>query len=76
MRTREGRSAPPWMWISIGVGSGLLITMAVGLGLRYLRSREEADPRAQQVEELLEEAERLLAQGRRAGAGRRGPSAD
>lgn len=72
---RETRQTPPWMWVSLGIGSGLLITVAVGLGLRYLRCRHDADPRARQVEELLEEAERLLAQGRRArsGAGRRVP---
>lgn len=72
MQRWDARQTPPWMWISLGIGSGLLITLVVGLGLRYLRDGEEGDPRARQVEELLEEAERLLAQGKRAGSARKG----
>lgn len=65
MQRWDARQTPPWMWISVGIGSGLLITLVVGLGIRYLRDGQEADPRARQVEELLVEAERLLAQGKR-----------
>lgn len=53
--------------MSIGIGTGLLITLVAGLGYRYLSNREEErDPRAEKVQELILEAERLLAQGRRA----------
>lgn len=65
MQRWDARQTPPWMWISVGIGSGLLITLVVGLGIRYLRAGQEADPRTRQVEELLVEAERLLAQGKR-----------
>ena len=56
-----------WTWISLGIGTGLLITLVAGLGYRYISHREEEkDPRAEKVQELILEAERLLAQGRRA----------
>ena len=58
---RDARQTPPWMWVSLGISSGLLITVAVGLGLRYLRCRHGGDPRARQVEELLEATARQVA---------------
>lgn len=61
------RRTSTWTWISLGIGTGLLISLAAGLGYRYLAAREaERDPRAEKVQELILEAERLLAQGRRA----------
>ena len=52
-----------WTWISIGVGTGLLVTVVAGLGYHYLeQQRRSRDPRAQKVKDLIEEAERLLAQ--------------
>jgi hypothetical protein len=55
-----------WTWVSVGVGTGLLVTLLAGLGYRYIEThRRQPDPRAEKVRELIEEAERLLAQGRR-----------
>jgi hypothetical protein len=55
----------------VGIGSGLLLTLMVALAYRYLESRRDRDPRTDKVRELIEEAERLLAQGRRSLASRR-----
>lgn len=61
-----------WTWVTIGVGTGLLVTVAAGLGYHYLEAqRRSKDPRAQKVKDLIEEAERLLAQGRKANQQRR-----
>lgn len=63
----EGDSSSTWTWIGIGIGTGLLITLLAGISYHYLnREDEERDPRAEKVQELILEAERLLAQGRRA----------
>lgn len=74
MQRSDARQTPPWVWVTLGLGSGLLLTLVVGAGLRYLGGHDLPDPRARQVEDLLEEAERLLAQGRRAKGSRRGVS--
>lgn len=61
-----------WTWISIGVGAGLVVTLIAGLGYHYFESQQRRkDPRAEKVKELIEEAERLLAQGKKASAQRR-----
>lgn len=61
-----------WTWISIGIGAGLVVTLIAGLGYHYFESQQRRkDPRAEKVKELIEEAERLLAQGRKASAQRR-----
>jgi hypothetical protein len=61
-----------WTWVTIGVGTGLLVTVAAGLGYHYLEAqRRSKDPRAQKVKDLIEEAERLLAQGKKANHQRR-----
>jgi hypothetical protein len=68
VRRRRSRSGPvtPWHWLALGTGTGLVLTAAVATAYRWLHweEDEEADPRAEQVQELLKEAERLLAQGR------------
>ena len=67
---KQSRSV--WTWISIGVGTGLLVTVIAGLGYHYLEAqRRSRDPRAQKVKDLIEEAEKLLAQGRKANSQRR-----
>jgi hypothetical protein len=58
-----------WTWVSIGVGTGLLVTIVAGLTYQYFESQQPShDPRADRVKELIEEAERLLIQGRKATA--------
>lgn len=61
----DARRTPPWVWLSLGLGSGLLITLALRRAMRRTDPHPEMDPRARQVQELLAEAERLLHQGRR-----------
>ena len=67
--TQDGGSKPAsnvWTWIAIGVGTGLLVTVVAGLGYQYYESRRRSrDPRAEKVKDLIEQAERLLAQGRK-----------
>ena len=71
LETKQSRSGV-WTWISIGVGTGLLVTVIAGLGYHYLETqRRSRDPRAQKVKDLIEEAEKLLAQGRKANQQRR-----
>jgi len=65
MQGFDARRTPPWVWLSLGLGSGLLITLALRRALRRTDPHPEMDPRARQVQELLAEAERLLRQGRR-----------
>src|ERR1017187_5774150 len=61
-----------WTWAAIGVGTGLLVTVVAGLGYYYLESqRRSKDPRAQKVKDLIEEAEKLLTQSRKANQTRR-----
>jgi hypothetical protein len=56
-----------WTWLGIGIGTGLVVTVVAGLGYHYFESqRRHRDPRAERVKDLIEEAERLLAQGRKA----------
>ncbi|MBI3924416.1 MAG: hypothetical protein HY319_02645 [Armatimonadetes bacterium] len=57
-----------WTWVSLGIGTGILVAVMAGLGYRYLEQRRsrKRDPRAAKVQELILEAERLLAQGRKA----------
>ncbi|MGI5843948.1 MAG: hypothetical protein ACOX9B_07230 [Candidatus Xenobium sp.] len=62
----DARRTPPWVWLSLGLGSGLLITLLLRRAMRRTKPRRRMDPRARQVQELLAEAERLLHQGRRA----------
>lgn len=69
--SRRNRQGASWAWIAVGIGAGLLVTLLVGIGVHYLSGRRGADPRTRQVQELIEEAERLLAQGRKAEAARR-----
>lgn len=55
-----------WTWVSIGIGAGLLITLVAGLSYQYWESQNrKQDPRAEKVKELIDEAEKLLAQGRK-----------
>lgn len=68
VRRRRSGSGPVtvWHWLALGTGTGLVLTAAVATAYRWLHWEEdqESDPRAEQVQELLKEAERLLAQGR------------
>lgn len=65
MEANESRSGV-WTWISIGVGAGLLITLVAGISYHYWESQNrKQDPRAEKVRELIDEAEKLLAQGRK-----------
>lgn len=68
-RRRKGGPATVWHWLALGTGTGLVLTAAVATAYRWVNWQEEkeADPRAEQVQELLREAERLLAQGRGTG---------
>lgn len=56
----------PWHWLALGTGTAMVLTAAVATAYRWMswEEGEESDPRAEQVQELLKEAERLLAQGR------------
>ena len=65
-RGRKEGGITPWHWLALGTGTGLVLTAAFVTAYRWLHSEddEESDPRADQVQELLKEAERLLAQGR------------
>ncbi|MEW6278631.1 MAG: hypothetical protein AB1758_08430 [Candidatus Eremiobacterota bacterium] len=72
MKSRETRrSSSTWKWVTMGIGAGLLLTVLIKAGYDYMETRRSRDPRATKVQELIEEAERLLAQGRRAGVARR-----
>ena len=65
MENAENRPSV-WTWISIGVGAGLLVTLVAGISYHYWENQNrKKDPRAEKVKELLEEAEKLLAQGRK-----------
>lgn len=70
VRRRHSNGGPPtvWHWLALGTGTGLILTAAFATAYRWMNWEEdqEADPRAEQVQELLKEAERLLAQGRSA----------
>ena len=58
MQQWDARQTPPWVWVSLGIGSGLVIAVLLSRTLR--RPRPCDDPRARQVQELVAEAERLL----------------
>ena len=64
-RSQKGR-VTAWHWLALGMGTALVLTASLTTAYRWLHTEdeEEADPRAEQVQELLKEAERLLAQGR------------
>ena len=65
LELRENRPSV-WTWISIGVGAGLLVTLVAGISYHYWESQNrKKDPRAEKVKELIDEAEKLLAQGRK-----------
>ncbi|MCA9791793.1 MAG: hypothetical protein KC910_08355 [Candidatus Eremiobacteraeota bacterium] len=56
-----------WTYVTLGIGAGLILTLAAGMAYRYWsQQHQDRDPRAEKVQELILEAERLLAQGRRA----------
>lgn len=63
----EKKSGPSLLtWLGIGIGTGLVVTVVAGIGYHYFESqRRLKDPRAEKVKELIEEAEKLLAQGRK-----------
>ncbi len=66
-KEEDMRDAKVWAWVALGVGAGVAIAIAVGWGMRLadLKRRKKLDPRAAKVQELILEAEKLLAQGRR-----------
>lgn len=63
------RSGPvtTWHWLALGAGTGLVLAAAMATAYRWRHWEEDGDPdpRAEKVHELIQEAERLLAQGRR-----------
>lgn len=65
-RRRSSGKVTAWHWLALATGTGLVLTAALATAYRWAHweEEEEADPRAEQVQELLKEAERLLAQGR------------
>lgn len=65
-RRRTNGPATAWQWLALGTGTGLVLTAAITTAYRWLHWEEEedSDPRAEKVHELIQEAERLLAQGR------------
>lgn len=69
-RRSGGSRVTMWHWLALGTGTGLVLTAAVATAYRWMHWEEdqESDPRAEQVQELLKEAERLLAQGRSSGS--------
>lgn len=66
IRRRRKSRVTAWHWLGLGMGTALVLTASLTTAYRWLRTEdeEESDPRAEQVQELLKEAERLLAQGR------------
>ncbi|MFA5504085.1 MAG: hypothetical protein WC314_04775 [Vulcanimicrobiota bacterium] len=65
IRQRRREKVTAWHWLALGVGTALVLTASFTTAYRWLQTEEEeSDPRAEQVQELLKEAERLLAQGR------------
>lgn len=61
------RSSPTgWHWLALGAGTGLVVAAALATAYRWRHWEEvvDPDPRAEKVHELIQEAERLLAQGR------------
>jgi hypothetical protein len=66
LRRRKGGPITTWHWLALGTGTGLVLTAAVATAYRWMQWEEEVDPdpRAEKVHELIQEAERLLAQGR------------
>jgi hypothetical protein len=65
---RRRRSGPvtTWHWLALGAGTGLVLAAAIATAYRWRHWEEDVDPdpRAEKVHELIQEAERLLAQGR------------
>jgi hypothetical protein len=49
-------------WISLGVGLGMLTTSI--LLIQHFKSRRPADPRKEKIDDLIKEAEALLAKSR------------
>ena len=62
--TRTGGRAV--IWLALGAGTGLVMAAAMATAYRWRHWEDDvdADPRAEKVHELIQEAERLLAQGR------------
>lgn len=69
VRQRKKGRVTAWHWLALGVGTAFVLTASLATAYRWLHTEdeEESDPRAEQVQELLKEAERLLAQGRGTG---------
>lgn len=67
----ESQDGKVWFWVSVGIGVAGLAAIT-GLVVQYYQQQkrllESVDPRALQVRELIDEAEQLLAVGRRGGS--------
>jgi hypothetical protein len=65
-RRRKSGPVTTWHWLALGAGTGLVLAAAMATAYRWRNWEEDVDPdpRAEKVHELIQEAERLLAQGR------------
>lgn len=54
-----------FLWLTIGLGVGMLVSAALTYKHYQDEARYKQDPRMKRVEDLLEEAEQLLSEGRK-----------
>ncbi len=66
IRRRRSGGPTTWHWLALGGGTGLVLAAALATAYRWRQWEDDVDPdpRAEKVHELIQEAERLLAQGR------------
>ncbi len=54
-----------FLWLTIGFGVGMLVSATMTYKVYADEARRSRDPRQKKVEELLDEAERLLDMGKK-----------
>lgn len=52
-------------YLLLGLGAGILVTAAIVVALKCMETSRVRDPRGEKVRGLIEEAEHLIALGRR-----------